>query len=96
MNSIEEVIRNYDRLHGSVIKIVLGDTIVTIGRELMYVPSAGIESVHEESNDNGQKIILFATSRSLVISSTTFPHKNIHKYSWKSPDGRNMKQIDHL
>lgn len=62
----------------------------------MFVPTIGLESAHEESNDNGQRIISFATSRSLEVSSTTFPHKNIHKYTWKSPDRRTMNQIDHV
>ncbi|XP_029340938.1 craniofacial development protein 2-like [Acyrthosiphon pisum] len=92
----EEITRIYDRVPESVIKIVLGDANAKIGKELMFVPTIGLESVHEESNDNGQRIISFAASRSLVVSSTTFPHKEIHKYTWKSPDRRTMNQIDHV
>jgi len=25
-----------------------------------------------------------------------FPHRNIHKYNWTSPDGRTHSQIDHV
>jgi len=24
------------------------------------------------------------------------PHRNIHKYTWTSPDGKTHKEIDHL
>jgi len=92
----EEVTRFYDRVPENVIKIMLGDVNAKIGKELMFVPTIGLESVHEESNDNGQRIISFAVSRSSVVSSTAFPYKNIQKYTWKSPDRQTMNQIDHV
>ena len=38
----------------------------------------------------------FATSKNLIVKSTKFPHRNIHEYTWTSPDGITQSQIDHV
>jgi hypothetical protein len=52
-------------------------------------------SLHHISNDNGVRVINFAKSRILTVKSTIFPHCNIHKFTWPSPDGKTHNQIDH-
>ena len=47
-------------------------------------PTIGNERLHQYSNDNGVRIVNFATSKNLVVKSTMFPHRNIHKYSWNA------------
>src|SRR5215469_14657459 len=67
-----------------------------VGRENIFKPTIGNESLHQDSNDNGVRIVNFATSKNLVVKSTMFPHRNIHKYTWTSPDGKTHNQIDHI
>jgi hypothetical protein len=56
----------------------------------------GNESLHETSNDNGVRVVNFITSKNLVVKSTMFPNRKIHKNTWTSPDGKTHNQIDHV
>jgi len=57
-----------------------------------YFPAEiGNESLHQDSKDNGVRIVNFATSKILVVKTTILPHPNIHKYTWTSLDGKTHK-----
>jgi len=75
--------------------MLLGDFNAKVWRENIFKPTIGQESLHQDSNDNGVRLVNFATSKHLVVKSTMFPHRNIHKYTWTSPDGKTHNQIDH-
>jgi hypothetical protein len=90
---LEQVLDKIPRYH---MKIVLGDFNAKVGREDILKPTIGNESVHEISNDNGVRVVYFATSEDLHVQSMMFPHCNIHKVTWTSPDGRTNNQIDHI
>ena len=60
-------------------KLILGDFNAKVGRENIFKPTIGNESLHQDSNDNGVTIVNFATLKSLVLKSTMFPHQNSHK-----------------
>jgi len=77
-------------------KIVLGDLNAKVGREVYHRPTIGRHSLHQICNDNGERLVSLAASNGMVIASTTFQHKNIHKYTWLSADGFTKNQIDHL
>jgi len=63
-------------------------------RENIFKPTTGQECLHQDSNDNGIRLVNFATSKNLVVKSTMFPHRNIHKHTWTSPDGKTHNQTD--
>ena len=76
--------------------MLLGDFDAKTRRENIFNPTIAQESLFQDSNDNGVRLVNFATSKNLVVKSTMFPHRNIHKYTWTSPDGKTHNQIDHV
>ena len=47
-------------------------------------------------NDNGERLVEWCAFNNMIIGGTLFPHRNIHKLTWTSPNGRDQNQIDHL
>ena len=54
-------------------KILSGDFNAKLGRENIFNPTIGNESLHNDSNYNGVRIVNFATLNNLVVKSTMFP-----------------------
>jgi hypothetical protein len=92
----KELERGFDKFPKYHMKVLLGDFNAKVGREDIFKLTIGNESLHEISNDNGVRLVNFATSKILRVKSTVFPHSNIHKYTWTSPDGKIQNQIDHI
>jgi hypothetical protein len=90
---LEQVFNHFPKYH---MKIRLGDFNAKLGKEDIFKPTIGNESLHEDSNDNGFRVVNFATSKNLGFKGTMFPHQNIHKYTWTSPDGKTHNQINHI
>ena len=76
----EELEKVFDQFPKYHLKMLLGDCNAKVGRENSFKPTIGQESLHQDSNDNGVRLVNFATSQNLVVKSTMFPHQNIHKY----------------
>ena len=76
--------RNWSRLFDHFpryhTKIILGDFNAKVGRENIFKLTIGNESLHEDSNDNGIRIVNLATSKNLVVKNMMFPQRNILKY----------------
>ena len=49
-----------------------------------------------QMNENGQRFPDLCAWNQLVIGGSIFPHKRIHKATWRSPDHRTENQIDHI
>jgi len=73
---LEQVFDHFPKYH---MKVLLGDLNAKVGGENIFKPTIGQESPHQDSNDNGVRLVNFVTSQNLVVKSTMFPHRNIHK-----------------
>jgi predicted RNA-binding protein associated with RNAse of E/G family len=78
----EELERVFDKFSNYHMKILLGDFSAKAGREDIFKPTIGNESLHEISNDNGVRLVNFAKSKNLRVKSKMFSHRNIHKYMY--------------
>jgi hypothetical protein len=67
-----------------------------VGREEIYRGLTGRHSMHLNKNNNGQRLVYFAVEKNMVVFSTCFPHKEIHKQIWRSSGGKTNNQIDHI
>jgi len=88
--------QNINQIANSNIKIILGDFNAKVGKEDIYKPTIGNESLHKETNNNVTKMIQFTISKGFNVRSKTFPHKDNHKETWYSADRRTANQIDHV
>jgi hypothetical protein len=76
-------------------KIMLGDFIAKVGREDIFKLRVGNDNVDETSNDNGVRVVKFATSKNVAVKENNVRRK-IHKYTSTSPDGKRNSRIDHV
>lgn len=95
-NSFYTLEATFDVLPINCIRLIVGDLNAQVGRETSFGQTIGKGSCHLTTNNNGQKIVDFCSSKDLIISSTYFPRKNIYKHTWSAPDGKTKSQIDHI
>jgi Reverse transcriptase (RNA-dependent DNA polymerase)/Domain of unknown function (DUF6451)/Endonuclease/Exonuclease/phosphatase family len=78
------------------ILILMGDFNAKIGSNNRgYEEIMGKQGIGER-NDNGERFADLCATTNLAIGGSLFPHKNIHKATWVSPDLRTTNQIDHV
>jgi hypothetical protein len=76
--------------------ILLGDFSAKIDTADIIRPTVGNKRLHKISNDNGVRVVNFATLKNQIIRKTIFPQCNIHKFTWTSPNGKTCSHIDHI
>jgi hypothetical protein len=76
--------RRHEECPRSDVKLILGDFNAKVACEDEN-ENIGKYGLHTECNDNGRRLVGFATSRGMMVGGTLFPHKDIHKATWKSP-----------
>ena len=92
-NQLQDTISDYNR---NDLLVVMGDLNAKVRnnntnrREVMRKFGIGI------MNDSGEGLCDFCSANGFVITGTNFLHKNIHKLTWGSSDGRTVNQIDHV
>ena len=57
---LEQVFYHFPKYH---MKILLGDFNAKVGRENIFKPTIVNKSLHQDSNDNGVRLVNFATSK---------------------------------
>jgi hypothetical protein len=76
--------------------MILGDLNAKVGSDNSICPRTMGKHGCGNQNDNGERLVSFCSNNNYVIGGTIFPHKDIHKLTWTSPDGRTVNQIDHV
>jgi hypothetical protein len=92
----EELEQIFDQFLRYYMKNLLGNFNAKLGTEDIFKPIIGNESLHEASSYIGVRVVNFATSKNLIVKNTIFPHREIHKHTWTSPDGVTRNQVDHI
>jgi hypothetical protein len=70
----EELGQVFDQFPKDSMKILFGDSSAKLGREVLLKSTIWNDSLCENTNDNGVRVVNFATSKNLVVKSTIFLH----------------------
>jgi Metal-dependent hydrolase len=76
--------------------ITLGEFNAKLGKEQIYRDIIGRHSLHEITNNNGFRLVQYATTNNFKVLSTWYLRKDIYKGTWKIPGTNDTNQIDHI
>jgi len=92
----EDLNRCCDQIPKHDALLIMGDINAKIRKEPANQLVAEQHTIHDETSENGLILCQFAEANELIISSTYFEHKHIHKGSRNDPAGSTVNQIDHV
>ena len=76
--------------------LVIGDMNAKIGTDRTGMENAMGHFGIGTRNENGEHLLEFCSNNDMVVGGTLFQHKNIHKYTWTTPNGQTRNMIDHI
>ncbi|XP_061196570.1 craniofacial development protein 2-like [Saccostrea echinata] len=76
--------------------VIMGDLKAKVGKDNTDYERVMGKHVVGTRDDNGERLVEFCAMNNLVIGGTLFTHRDIHKLTWNSPNGRDKNQIDLL
>jgi len=82
---LQQVFRHFPKCR---IKVPLQNFNTKLEREDIFKRTVGNESLHQDIDDNGVRMVKCATPKNSVVKSIIFPRLNIHKYTWISPEAK--------
>lgn len=93
-NQLQQV---YSETQSHDLVITMGDLNAKIGYQIAGEEgTVGKHALVGERSNNGERFVASCMDNNMAITTTQYPHKDIHKYTWTSPDGRTKNQIDHI
>jgi exonuclease III len=79
----EQFYDDLQRMHENTVKhevvIILGGLNAKIGKEQAHSQVSGVHTLHDFSNQNDEMVCNFAIQNNMIIMSTQYQHKRIHK-----------------
>ena len=90
----EQVQNVLDKIPKHDIVILMGDWNVKVGDQQDGEEGVvGHHGLHGVRSESGEHFVELCASSNMVITTTLFPHKDIHKHTWVSPDTCTKNQI---
>ena len=85
-----------ENVHRSDLLLVINDLNAKVGSDNVNFERVMGGEGCKVQHDNGERLVEWCAFNNMIIVGNLFPHRNIHKLTWTSPNGRDQNQIDHL